>query len=117
MTTAKSSQKEAGERTQHAPGPWAISDPAEKQSWQILCLNINEYGNFNVCEIRRDTFGLTEQDKATARLIAAAPELLETCKAMLKSLESARFFNPNAELKRGMTAARAAIAKAEGSAQ
>lgn len=52
---------------------------------------------------------------ANARLIAAAPDLLEACKAALKTLDWMADLMPNNELATPQRAAlRAAIAKAEG---
>lgn len=54
----------------HTPGPWTYNDDG-----QIQCRDINTYGNFIVAGMGRE---LTPEDHANARLIAAAPTMLET---------------------------------------
>jgi hypothetical protein len=79
----------------HTPGPWRnqnnvivfgkdLNDPIAK-----ICVSI--------------------YSKENARLIAAAPELLEACKAIINVLGDSKFWEADAVL-----IARAAIIKAEG---
>lgn len=56
----------------HTPGPWVI-DPC----WDIL--GNTDDGNGMVCQITTDAVPRAEAE-ANARLIAAAPELLEACR-------------------------------------
>lgn len=65
--------------TEHTPGPWRILDHS------ILCDNVNAYGNFHIASFDRCDERLTEEDHANARLIAAAPDLLEACERAAKS--------------------------------
>jgi hypothetical protein len=89
----------------HTPGPWGVLDHA------ILSEKVNAYGNFWVAGFGRGDAQLTEEDHANARLIAAAPELLDGCNAALAYLA-----DPPSEFKENRKAAvaiiRAAIAKA-----
>jgi hypothetical protein len=87
----------AGERTQHTAGPWTSNEDG-----QIQCPNLNAYGNWIVATIGRE---MTPEDHANARLIAAAPELLDALKYIADTQLS---------LRQILEAARAAIAAAEG---
>ncbi len=81
----------------HTPGPWTVSE----DNWS---------------QTTGDTYSILEESyeaserKANARLIAAAPELLEALKGVLVRLEHSGSWEGEDE----KTAARAAIAKAEG---
>ncbi len=85
---------------QHTPGPWQF-DGLDKI--------IGDQGNAEVCQV----WGAAVEDQdgyANARIIAAAPDLLEACKCALNSLDmiGATRGSPIT------TQLRAAIAKAEG---
>lgn len=60
----------------HTPGPWQILDGA------ILCDKVNQYGNFHIASFSRGDEQITDEDKANAKLIAAAPELLKALELM-----------------------------------
>lgn len=66
------------EKTAHTPGPWANYDG------QILCENLNQYGNWTVAIIGRE---MTPEDHANADLIAAAPETASELKEIKERLE------------------------------
>lgn len=66
--------------TGHTPGPWTSNEDGQIQSKEL-----NNYGNWIVATIGRP---MSEQDHANARLIAAAPELLEACKAAIKEIKN-----------------------------
>lgn len=92
--------------SKHTPGPWG------HKTWDV-----NKDGEFNytvekddksICEI----VGTGEQAEANARLIAAAPELLEALKVCSAELFAQCADHPRAML--FVKEARAAIAKAEG---
>lgn len=109
MTPSKIERAEGG----HTPRPWTV---VEHEVWDT-----RHDGEPGVPLFRRDTnyrrwgrdFKTGEQD-ANARLVAAAPELLEACEAILKATD------PNTVHAVGAGAARdlalAAIAKARGEA-
>lgn len=68
----------------HTPGPWVID-------WNVSRLDIFSSDSFVlVASLRRSALSPASDDaaKANARLIAAAPELLDACKQALESLES-----------------------------
>ena len=66
----------------HTQGPWTIEDCTPGESTG-LCFAINSENNV----IARTTDGWKEAE-ANARLIAAAPELLEQCKLFEKVLRA-----------------------------
>lgn len=93
-------------KTSHTPGPWV------------------HYLHFIVEKVDKDTFlhndnakyickfgGLADKNKANARLIAAAPDLLEALEAMTKHLS---LLNWGAEDYKIQSDAELAIAKARG---
>lgn len=92
-------------KTQHTPGPWKIktkpcapvwADSGDK-FWRIPVVGV--------------IYGATlEQELANARLIAAAPELLEACVALLEV--AGDDWSDNYEAAKGL--ALAAIQKAKG---
>jgi hypothetical protein len=91
--------------TTHTPAPWRVEGRKVHgaNTGHIISHGINSHGdgpNGYVC----DTDGTTDAD---ARLIAAAPELLEALEYLLEACIA----NPDAKSK-----ARAAIAKATGAA-
>ena len=66
----------------HTPGPWRISSKSK------YLVKTDEY---RICQVFRSTIdpSLNEQAEADARLIAAAPDLLEALKEVLKGMEAA----------------------------
>lgn len=91
----------------HTPGPWHLSD-------EINPLITNDSGSVDVAQVfmyDEGTVGsLRPNAYADARLIAAAPELLATCRELLE-LHIAHHNEPV------HAAARAAIARATGGDQ
>ena len=85
----------------HTPGPWTFT-PVSNDFRRVLSPNINEGGNWHVA--------MVQSTDADARLIAAAPELLEALKACLPLAEHTSPFDL------AVIMARRAIAKAEGGA-
>lgn len=103
--------------TKHTPGPWhyfhggnewAISrDEDGKENIARVHININGISSFDPRHI--ESIGESEEN---ARLIAAAPELLEALQRLIKECEwQAEIGNMNGE-RIEFSAARAAIAKA-----
>ena len=74
------------EKQGHTPGPWeAVKD---SRNGVILCDKVNSYGNHHIARYDRGDFdGLTDEDFANAKLIAAAPDLLAACKRALVDLQ------------------------------
>jgi hypothetical protein len=91
--------------TQHTPGPWA-SNSADS-------FELGVYGSGY--RIAKMTGGEINRDIANARLIAAAPDLLEALQGMLLGFSLTQ--NPDAYPSNApCNKARAAIAKATGAA-
>ena len=87
--------------TKHTPGPWTLDDRGYKY---IVHKPGDGYITRDICRMDSSTMAAFAQE-ANARLIAAAPDLLEALKMLLGSTS----YDPNAACK-----ARAAIAKATG---
>jgi hypothetical protein len=96
----------------HTPGPWAI----EKDSKDIV--KVRAYATVATCttaglwDSKRTQVISPEECMANARLIAAAPELLEALEFALAALEDV--FGKNKVDVGAINTARAAIAKARG---
>lgn len=90
------------EKAQHTPGPWRIVRDEDG------CFEIADE---NGLLINKTVARGGTTNRANARLIAAAPDLLEACESALIALT-----NPGSENWRqtALTDIRAAIAKAEG---
>jgi hypothetical protein len=89
------------EKAKHTPGPWKWNEKqdsifSDNPEWKYSYIAKIATGE----DIR--------QEHANARLIAAAPELLEACKLAAASLDAVGVNNATLRI------ARAAIAKAEG---
>ena len=82
--------------TQHTPGPWVVYD--DSNDGKTNCIEIAARGK----TVARIYHSVPEEDLPNARLIAAAPELLEALHGLLLFPN-----NPRENIK-----ARAAIAKA-----
>lgn len=105
------------ERARHTPGPWAVSEAATID------------GNFMVVGGSGASFGLLaevildEEAEANARLIAAAPELLEALKDVRAWImdpfteEDAASETLHPAFRKALKRVSAAIAKAEGQSQ
>lgn len=95
-------------QTKHTPGPWSAFI-WNKNAPHIITIGIPySDGDAHLCKI--DCSIKTDENKANARLIAAAPDLLRACKMALETIKHAALeeFNiPQDYLER-------AIAKAEG---
>lgn len=91
----------------HTPGPWVVGErkgchtPIDSDSWFGLAKVVTRMGGS-----RKDE----PTGVANARLIAAAPELLEALEALVACITETR--GPNAN--DAVTAARTVIAKAKG---
>ncbi len=101
--------------SKHTPGPWVV-DEANTNLVARLVDGVYEY----VCAVEPSSFSTreynNEQEEADARLIAAAPELLEALK--MGYADTMDYIQRNhlsgAENNRWLVLARAAITKAEG---
>lgn len=71
----------------HTPGPWRIIEDDFEGEGEIW-LWIDGANSQAVCGFSDPETGVTDQHRADARLIAVAPELLETCQALLQGFTS-----------------------------
>lgn len=107
---------------QHTPGPWAIDrDPRRGMSWNINI--VDKARGHAVCFMAHSGGKEPERDEANARLIAAAPELLEALQEMVdgdaEAIDEAKALGvpfPE-EMLKAYRKAIAAIAKATGETQ
>jgi hypothetical protein len=91
--------------TQHTPGPWGTDHKDHDSPYQNIKIKA---GSKTVCTIWIDDapdHAFNSEQEANARLIAAAPDLLEA----LQNLVNGNGFAPSESLEK----ARAALAKAE----
>ncbi len=110
------------DETKHTPGPWRVEDgttlvwgncnPDDNSSrgmgYPIAESRINPSGNWS-------TGPYADEGEANARLIAAAPELLEALKAAVSQVHLTNSSEPmSPDVKRVFDQCCAAIAKAEG---
>ena len=63
----------------HTPGPWEYQEESDAYTHIVRAKN-----NYMICHLSQNTSGATE---ANARLIAAAPELLEAIKYYFRVLD------------------------------
>ena len=68
--------------TEHTPGPWVIS----KASGNVVAANCPENGGDIVCEAPSWAPDSMYYWESNARLICAAPDLLEACVAFLEAV-------------------------------
>lgn len=97
--------------SKHTPGPWqinAISNEREK-------ISIIDADMCFVAEVWKTYVNGESRQQANASLIAAAPELLEACQALLDGILFTRGASMSEDRRRTLTTiARQAINKAEG---
>lgn len=93
--------------TKHTPGPWAFDDDRV-----ITSPHTHNDLDDDVCEVYGGNDDIAEVRRANARLIAAAPELLEALKELMVAADRV-----SAEPVTWLGKARAAIAKAEGTTE
>jgi len=97
--------------TKHTPGPWTFDcSPSSTIVWSDECGRSRE-----ICKVTPRGEVTGSEGEANARLIAAAPELLEACKALKSCLGSIHFPNGDPEcVATSLELAQQAITKAEG---
>lgn len=87
-------------KTKHTPGPWTIDDiSAEGGGWESIVIlskiQRDDHNFHHVCSVDwggsdddEPAIGeISGEDRANARLIAAAPELLEACEGLLQIVQ------------------------------
>jgi len=92
--------------TKHTPGPWVTSPEPNGIEWVV------DAGPWGIC-VCADAPGLGTAE-ANARLITAAPELLEALETLLGFVENKRFPD-TIYVRNAINEAEAVIAKATGS--
>lgn len=93
----------------HTPGPWHVGQFDE----QLFVSDSTR--NFDVCIIQPQHANPSSDARANARLIAAAPDLLEALEALVPHvLHYAAMNNAHPSAHKDAASARAAIAKAKG---
>ena len=65
----------------HTPGPWRIQEQIDKETGMVH-LSGHGWIGFAGVVVEMDGGIPSKKGRANARLIAAAPELLEACKAL-----------------------------------
>lgn len=73
------------ENTTHTPGPWQVEQVTGGRYGTFLCITRGR-GTDSIVQIHWHNRPINEEDKANARLIAAAPKLLEACRWMMREL-------------------------------
>jgi len=67
----------------HTPGPWVvILSPADDDEFEVVTSNVS----MPICQFWRKGYGV-EAHAANARLIAAAPDLLDACRKALYAIK------------------------------
>lgn len=102
----------------HTPGPWMVAgpsfgDPLPRYTTCVVTEEDDDGEVVDICEFPVSDYD--EQNEANARLIAAAPDMLEALEAIVKSLAD-QDDEGMIEHAQQMIDARAAIAKAKGKA-
>ena len=111
-------------KTQHTSGPWSIGlINHKKQRVDIDSLSYDKFMGYKSWRGLARTYGCedfpekgSEAMMANARLIAAAPELLEALEKLVKAVDFTEVKTPNplSTLGRALRTARAALAKTTG---
>jgi hypothetical protein len=96
--------------TKHTPGPW--KELTDRQGYTRSITGVHGPETVNVINWNGISRPATENGKANARLIAAAPELLEALGALMAKLSAKLPALQYHDCKEAYEQARAAIAKA-----
>ena len=98
--------------SKHTPGPWKV-ESSSKDGSRVTAIALVAWCGANSCfGVDGNQFISAKQARANARLIAAAPELLEALKALDSAFMSHTLWNGEPPVE--IVQARAAIAKATG---
>ena len=96
-------------KTKHTPGPWTVGPWFDNDGQpEIIIEHVTPHGNL----VPAVALGGLVGQEANARLIAAAPELLDALRGLLRCMADDEEYGPDHRV----TIARAAIAKATGAA-
>lgn len=98
----------------HTQGPWGVND-AGPESGNVIRFEIDAPNGVRICDIEdpavnNDADAMSsEQAEANARLISAAPELLQVCRQIVAAVDAGHLKNFSLSF---VIQARAALAKA-----
>jgi hypothetical protein len=110
-TTTRNTASAIDAQTQHTPGPWELAERSGRSDSRLAAVLNDAESDAYIIISASDP----DEESANARLIAAAPELLDALRqVVIEATES-----PNSDANRLeliLELARAAIAKATGSA-
>ena len=101
-----------GDDMKHTPGPWRIQEQIDKETGMVY-LSGHNWGYFAGVIVEMDGGFPSKEGQANARLIAAAPELMEALKALISEHQDDPESWFPARLIPIINKAEAAIAKAE----
>ena len=97
--------------SEHTPGPWAVNP------FRTTVDACDDEGPLPICKLLWPTNRRSEDEtEANARLIAAAPELLEALQELMDEQNGPPLIRDAPAWEAAMSKARAAIAKVEGRA-
>lgn len=97
--------------SKHTPGPWAVDDDNRPgMEWNRHIVS----GDNAICFMAHSDGKDPEQDEANARLIAAAPELLEELRDAVETIKAMSGKDLSCDPHEDVSAFEAAIAKATG---
>ncbi len=102
--------------SKHTPGPWEIGcEQTDGLGRYAQVQSSEEFGDIvaRVCVAHKANHTLNRSGRANARLIAAAPELLDALQEIVSAADGSGWD----QLDAGFSKARAAIAKAKGEAR
>jgi hypothetical protein len=94
----------------HTPGPWGV-EQTTVSNWIGRMRADGSKVEYIVAHTDRDSLrdDVLVRNDANARLIAAAPELLEACKAGLKACEASGFLGPVEMMQRAISKAESVV--------
>lgn len=103
-------------QAKHTPGPWEIGsiNKRDKNLWWAAVFTPKSTGKFHTPRAGEALGVDREECEGNARLIAAAPDLLEALRALAECVEGYRQTGCLGAWDKPLGEARAAIAKAEG---
>lgn len=107
--------------SEHTPGPWFVHDFSEiclEQAPQVgdVTVSCDHPATITVARMGRALTATIEEARANARLIAAAPDLLEAMEGIVHFSDAVAYREDilSVSLRQWIDAGRSAIAKAEG---
>lgn len=107
-------KKKVTQNATHTPGPWTFEKGATNCHKANGVLGEIEGGDFYLAAIWSDVEDLEPHAEANARLIAAAPELLDALNGMVGLIQLIQAREPDLQKNHRFIEALAVIAKAEG---